>query len=171
MTELQAQESNHVTPPRDSLGFLGLMGMAVGIVACVFRALVWAHGFLGGELVGYAIAGMMTSFLIAYAIAGRRKIRNLKKFGLWFGAISIILLLLEVENSRPFFGRNAKPASQLLTRTLPRESKFGFNRKRNYVLRDVDGKNGTGKTGQPDLPQFLLMLSNDYDNQCLMGRS
>jgi len=107
MTELQQAQSADVTKPAEPMGFLGMIGMALGILVCVFRALVWAHGVANGEVLGYAVGGMIVCCLIAYAIAGRKRKRNLKKFGLWFGAIGLILLCLEVSNS--FSQSSAKP--------------------------------------------------------------
>jgi hypothetical protein len=75
---------------------LAYVGITVGICLAIARALVWSKGVFTSEVFGYALAGALIPGAIAYAIAGRKKVRNPNRFALWFVSLCIFFLLLEL---------------------------------------------------------------------------
>lgn len=75
---------------------LVFLGIVVGVALSIARAVVWSGGSFNAEVSGYAFGGIMFSLLIAYAIAGREKARNLNLFSLSFCGICLVLYLMEV---------------------------------------------------------------------------
>jgi len=72
-----------------------------GISLAFFRAWIWSGGNFGGEALGYAFSGIVIPALIAYAIAGRKKVRNLKRFVLGFTGVSVLIFVMELSSSHP----------------------------------------------------------------------
>jgi len=83
-------------PKTQPFGVLALLGVVVGILLAIAKALVWSRGAFSAEVVGYAFAGAVIPGGIAYAIAGRKKVRNANKFALSFLLLSIFFLLIEL---------------------------------------------------------------------------
>jgi uncharacterized membrane protein len=75
---------------------LAYCGIIVGICLAIVKALVWSRGAFTSEVFGYALAGAVIPGAIAYAIAGRKRVRNPNRFALWFLLLSIFFLLLEL---------------------------------------------------------------------------
>ena len=88
-------------PAFNFLGIFAILGIVAGIFLAFFRAWIWSSGEFGGEAFGYALSGVLISGLIAYAIAGRKKARNLNRFGLAFFLVSAFAFALEVSQSHP----------------------------------------------------------------------
>jgi hypothetical protein len=76
-------------------GLIFVTCVIVGVLLCFETAIIWSHGELTGEAMGYAFGNMLFPGLIAYAIAGRRKVRSPAKFGLWFCGLCLLSYLLE----------------------------------------------------------------------------
>jgi hypothetical protein len=83
------------------LGIFAILGIVAGIFLAFFRAWIWSSGELGGEAFGYALSGVLIPGLISYAIAGRKKARDLNRFGLAFFLVSAFVFALEVSQSHP----------------------------------------------------------------------
>jgi hypothetical protein len=77
-------------------GVLAYVGIIVGICVAIVKAFVWSKGVFTSEVFGYALAGALMPGVIAYAIAGRKKVRNPKMFSLWFVSLCVFFLLLEL---------------------------------------------------------------------------
>ncbi len=83
-----------ISAPHKPIGILGLSGIVGGIILACLKALRWSHGVVTAEVVGYAVGGILLPFLIAYAIAGRIKIRDWNKVGIWFLVLSFVFYLI-----------------------------------------------------------------------------
>jgi Co/Zn/Cd efflux system component len=68
----------------------------IGVLLNIVHALIWTRGEPSGEMLGYAVGGVLVSGAISYLIAGRRKHRNWNKFAVWFCCMSAIRLLIEI---------------------------------------------------------------------------
>jgi hypothetical protein len=77
-------------------GMLAYVGIIFGICLAIVKAFVWSKGVFTSEVFGYALAGALIPGVIAYAIAGRKKVRNLNMFSLWFVSLCVFFLLLEL---------------------------------------------------------------------------
>jgi hypothetical protein len=77
---------------------LAWMGIVVGILLAIVKALIWSKGVLNAEVFGYALAGAVVPGAIAYAIAGRAKVRNSNRFALWFLLLCVFFLSLELSH-------------------------------------------------------------------------
>jgi hypothetical protein len=71
-------------PPSKPFGLISWVCIVVGVLLSLSTARVWAHGEWTGEAEGYAFGSLLIPGLIAYLIAGRRKVRNPAAFGLCF---------------------------------------------------------------------------------------
>ncbi len=98
-------------PAVNFLGILAILGIVAGIFLAFLRAWIWSLGEFGGEAFGYALSGVLIPGLIAYAIAGRKKVRDLNRFGLAFFLVSAIGFALEVSQSHP---KQSESASDLV---------------------------------------------------------
>jgi hypothetical protein len=98
-------------PAVNFLGVFAILGVVAGIFLALFRAWIWSSGEFGGEAFGYALSGVLIPGLIAYAIAGRKKARNLNRFGLAFFLVSAFAFALEVSQTRP---QRSESASDLV---------------------------------------------------------
>jgi ABC-type Fe3+-siderophore transport system permease subunit len=87
-----------VNGPPKGFSALAYVGIIVGVFLAIVKALVWSKGAFTSEVFGYAVAGALLPGAIAYAIAGRKKVRNPNKFALCFVALCVFFLLLEVAN-------------------------------------------------------------------------
>ena len=72
---------NPAAPQKDGLTIaveviFGAVAIVVGIGLGFFNALIWSGGLWNAEVFGYALGFLLFPVLIAYAIAGRRKVRN-----------------------------------------------------------------------------------------------
>jgi len=88
-------------PAFNVLGIVAILGIVAGIFLAFFRAWIWSSGQFGGEAFGYALSGVLIPGLISYAIAGRKKVRNLNQFGLAFFLVSAFMFALEVSQRHP----------------------------------------------------------------------
>lgn len=87
-----------VPPISKTFGPWAFIGIAIGITLAFVKALVWSDGAFNAEVFGYALGAALFPGLIAYAIAGRQRVRNPNRFALWFLAFSLFFLLLEFSN-------------------------------------------------------------------------
>jgi hypothetical protein len=73
---------------------LGCLAIALGMCIAYLRARAWTFGIMGAEgwgaMTGYAIIPA----LIAYAIAGRKSVRNFNRFGIWFSGLSLFFFII-----------------------------------------------------------------------------
>jgi hypothetical protein len=74
-------------PPR----VLGAIGFVLGIIHAGPAAMHWSHHMVTSEALGFAAVGILIPFLIAYAIAGRRAVRDWNKVGLWFFLLALVI--------------------------------------------------------------------------------
>jgi hypothetical protein len=81
-------------------GLTAWIGVLFGILIGIAKALIWSRGFFSSEVFGYAVAAVCIPGAIAYAIAGREKVRNGNRFALWFLMLSVFFLLLEVSQAK-----------------------------------------------------------------------
>jgi len=75
---------------------LPVLGVAVGILLSVIRALVWSRGIFSHEAFGYAFSGPLLAGVIAYAVARRKNRWSANRFALWFVSLCLLFLLMEL---------------------------------------------------------------------------
>ena len=115
------------TEPRPA-GVLGLLAMLAGVIVAVAAAIVAWKNFngpetqAGGYLVGSLFGALGIPFLIAYAIAGRKKSRKPRAFAWIFSAIALVFGLsnlasnldaLKPESTEQMVGRLMREAAGL----------------------------------------------------------
>jgi hypothetical protein len=77
------------------------VAVAFSFLIGVYKALIWSHGVVSAEVIGYALGSPILPVLIAYAVAGRKKVIGRGyAFATWVAALSIFFLLLEMANAR-----------------------------------------------------------------------
>jgi hypothetical protein len=113
----------------------------LGIALSAAKAFLWSRGAWNAEVSGYAIGTLLTSSLVAYGIAGRKKSRKPVVFGLIFVSISFALALLEL--SQPKTDPNAKVAA---------------------LMREASGTSPVDRRGAFDSPQdkHLLKVMTEF---------
>lgn len=118
---------------RALVAFLVLLGVAFS----VSKALLWSRGVWNAEISGYAIGALLTSSLVAYLIAGRKKNRKPVLFGLIFVGVAFVQCLLEL-SSLPK-GPNAKVADLVreASGTKPIDHRSEFDNPQDKLLREV----------------------------------
>jgi hypothetical protein len=90
---LEQQQVRPAPPAR--IGFiLGMLGIAVALFLAWLRAWLWSYGNVNAEMLGYAAGGAILPALIAYWMAGRKRVRNFSRFGLWFASLSAVSFAL-----------------------------------------------------------------------------
>jgi hypothetical protein len=94
-------------PAVNFLRIFAILGIVAGIFLAFLRAWIWSSGEFGGEAFGYALSGVLIPGLISYAIAGRKKARNLNRFGLAFFLVSAFVFHLDVSLGHPKQGESA----------------------------------------------------------------
>jgi hypothetical protein len=85
---------------KQRFGLTAWIGVLFGILIGIGKSLIWSKGAFSSEVFGYAVAGVLIPGGIAYAIAGREKVRNGNRFALWFILVSVFFLLLEVSQAK-----------------------------------------------------------------------
>jgi hypothetical protein len=93
-----AQINAGADPRPKPFGVLAVLGIMLGVVLSIVKALIWSGGTVNAEVLGYALAGIAIPGVIAFAVAGLGKLRNPNRFALTFCALSLVFLLLEVSN-------------------------------------------------------------------------
>jgi hypothetical protein len=63
---------------------LGAIAFVLGIAHSWLAAMHWSHHTVIPEAFEFAAIGILIPFFIAYAIAGRRAVRDWNRVGLWF---------------------------------------------------------------------------------------
>ncbi len=84
-------EGNSAKP----FGVLAWIAVAVACLFGIAKAVVWSKGVFTAEVFGYALTGALVPLAIAYAIAGRQKVRNGTRFALWLVGFSLFFYLIE----------------------------------------------------------------------------
>lgn len=97
MAEISLQDNK---PVKHGFGLTAWIGVLFGILIGIGKALIWSKGIFSSEVFGYAVAAVVIPGAIAYAIAGREKVRNGNRFALWFLLLSVFFLLLEVSQAK-----------------------------------------------------------------------
>jgi hypothetical protein len=69
----------------------GTIAFVLGIAHAWLAAMNWSHHTVIPEAFGFAAVGILIPFLIAYAITGRRTVRNWNQVGLWFLLCTIVI--------------------------------------------------------------------------------
>jgi hypothetical protein len=77
------------TPPKRRRQILGCLAIALGLFLACLRAWGWSFGMMDAQAWGYAAGSAILPALIAYAIAGRKSVRDFNRFGLWFSGLSL----------------------------------------------------------------------------------
>ena len=78
---------------------LGAIAFVLGIAHSWLAAMHWSHHTVVPGDFGFAALGILIPFLIAYAIAGRRAVRDWNRVGLWFLLCAIIIQMALVHGS------------------------------------------------------------------------
>ena len=97
MAEISLQDNKSA---KHGFGPTAWIGVLFGILMGIGKALIWSRGMLSSEVFGYAVAAVFVPGAIAYAIAGREKVRNGNRFALWFLLMNVFFLLLEVSQAK-----------------------------------------------------------------------
>jgi hypothetical protein len=87
--------SGSESKPR-TFGPVAFVGVAIGIALAIAKAMVWSGGDFTAEVLGYALGSAALPMLIAYAIAGRKKVWNPNLLSFSFCGMCLLLLLMEV---------------------------------------------------------------------------
>jgi hypothetical protein len=86
------------TPPSKPFGLIFWVCMVLGVLLSLMTAQTWSHGEWTGEAQGYAFGCLLVPGLIAYALAGRRKVRNPSLFALLFCGLCVLSFLIELSH-------------------------------------------------------------------------
>ena len=73
----------------------------MGLGLCAFKAFIWAYGVWSAQAIGYAAGAVFFPLVIAYLVAGRKKVYNPVRLGLWFFGCSLFFLFLEFARPHP----------------------------------------------------------------------
>ena len=101
MDPAPAAEPQIKEPKSRALFFVACFAIVAGILLAFFRAWVWSYGLFTPKAFGYAVGAILLPAVIAYAIAGRRKVRNFNRFAFIFGSLSIFFHLVSSATPRP----------------------------------------------------------------------
>lgn len=82
------------TPKKKSWHILGWLAIGLGLFLSYLRAWGWSYGMMGPEAWGYMMGGTILPALIAYAIAGRKSVRNFNRFGIWFSGLTLLFMVV-----------------------------------------------------------------------------
>lgn len=75
--------------PLRTLGFIAFL---LGIAHALLAGDHWTNHQLTAASFAFAAGAILILFLIAYAIAGRARIRDWNRMGLWFLLLSLVVL-------------------------------------------------------------------------------
>jgi hypothetical protein len=81
-------------PPKKKRFVLGCLGIALGLFLAFFYAWTWSYGMMGAGGWGDSAGSTLLPALIAYAIAGRKSVRDFNRYGLWFSGLSLAFFLI-----------------------------------------------------------------------------
>jgi len=121
------------------LGIGAVVAIVVGTLLSFWRAWVWSGGAFGGEVLGYALSGVLIAGLIAYAIAGRKSARSPTRFALAYCVVSALVFATEVSSSHPRRNRSASDLVKEAVGTKPVDpgSSTETDRLARNMLRDM----------------------------------
>jgi hypothetical protein len=77
---------------------LGCLGIGLGLFLAFFHAWVWSYGTMGAQGWGAMVGTAILPALIAYAIAGRKSVRNFNRFGVWFSGLTLLFVVVSNRN-------------------------------------------------------------------------
>lgn len=84
--------SQLTSPTPKPIRALGAIAFVLAIVHGWMFATHWTYSVVSPKTFAFAVAGILLPFLIAYAIAGRRLVRDWNRVGLWFLVASLVAL-------------------------------------------------------------------------------
>ncbi len=79
--------------PAKPVGALGVIAFLLGIAHAWMASMHWTHHQITSASFGYAAIAVLIPLSIAYAISGRRSVRNWNRTGLWFLLLSLVVLI------------------------------------------------------------------------------
>jgi hypothetical protein len=79
--------------PAKPVRALGVFAFVLGIAHGWMASLHWTHHQVVPASFVYSVIAILIPFTIAYAIAGRRAVRDWNRVGLWFLLLSIVVLI------------------------------------------------------------------------------
>jgi hypothetical protein len=82
---------------KPTFSLFATIGVVAGVALAIIKAVIRSKGAFTSEMFGYDLTGALIPGAIAYAIAGRRNVRNFNRFSLCFLLVSIVSLLMELE--------------------------------------------------------------------------
>jgi len=94
-----APSTTRAAHPLTAVAVILLVGLSIAM--SFWRARIWSGGTFTSEGLGYAIGSLLVPAALAYAIAGRRKVRNWFRFSLWLCGFCLLSLLLEISQRPP----------------------------------------------------------------------
>ena len=93
---MQNQPAGPSSGNQREFAIYAIAGIVLSFELSAYRAYVWSHYLWNAQAFGYATASCLLAALIAYAIAGRKKVRSGIRFAFWTVLISVFYLLLEL---------------------------------------------------------------------------
>jgi hypothetical protein len=172
---VEIEASGQKVREQKPLSIPAVLGIAFGVGLSILKALIWSSGVLNGETLGYATASIIIPGLIAYAIAGRGRVRNPNRFALIFCALSFVFLLLDLanhhESSKDRVSRLAKEAAG--TKPVDNAGSSEIDRLTRDMLREImdlrKSHDATAAKFKDDLGQ--LYSANSFSSAANMKRS
>lgn len=79
--------------PAKPVGVLGVIAFLLGMAHAWMAAMHWTHHQVTSASFGYAAIAVLIPLSIAYAISGRRSVRDWNRTGLWFLLLSLVVLI------------------------------------------------------------------------------
>jgi len=80
---------------------IGALAIVLGLFLAYLRAWSWSYGMMTTQAWGYAWGSALLPALIAYAIAGRKSVRNFNRAGMWFCGLMLVFVLVSFAGKQP----------------------------------------------------------------------
>jgi hypothetical protein len=155
--------------PLTKIGLMvGMLGIAVALFVACLRAWLWSYGNVNAEMLGYAAGGATLPALIAYLIAGRKRVRNFSRFGLWFAVLSAVFLALMTPRPVSFQQHIANLAMEAAgTKPEDTSGSTRMDRALRTAMRDIFGER---KAFDQETGQFAAELGQLYSAQSFSSK-
>ncbi|HXM12263.1 MAG TPA: hypothetical protein VN946_20085 [Terriglobales bacterium] len=88
--------TQRASAPGKPVKTVGAIAFGLAVAHSWVAAMHWSDHTVTLEAFGFAAVGIVTPFLIAYAIAGRRIVRDWNRVGLWFLLWAIVIQMVLV---------------------------------------------------------------------------